>query len=96
MENIRYREAVPELIRNEGFGSLYKGFGALLLRDMPGWGVYFWCYEFLKKAFNLQEAKKNGTEYSWLNIAIKVWCAGVAGQASWAIGYPQDIIKTHI
>ena len=48
VDTIRYREKIPELIRGEGYAGLYKGFGALLLRDVPGWGVYFWCYEYLK------------------------------------------------
>ena len=96
VENLKYRVAVPELMAKEGFGGLYKGFFALFLRDVPGWGVYFWSYEFLKRAFGIDEAKRQGTDNSALNMAIKMWCAGVAGQASWAVSYPQDIIKTQI
>jgi len=44
----------------------------------------------------MQEAKKNGTDYSSLNMMIKMWCAGVAGQASWFVSYPFDIIKSQI
>lgn len=44
----------------------------------------------------IPEAKKNGTQNSALNVAISMWCAGVAGQASWIVSYPYDIIKTHI
>ena len=96
-ENINYLRATIALLRNEGFvGGVYKGMLALLLRDVPGWGVYFWCYEFLKRQFNMQEAKRNGTDNSRLNMMIKMWCAGVAGQASWFVSYPMDIIKTKI
>ena len=96
MENIKYRLAIPVLMRNEGFGGLYKGFGALMLRDVPGWGVYFWSYEMLKNFFGIPEAKKSGTDKTMLNVAIQMWCGGVAGQCSWMISYPFDIIKTQI
>ena len=56
-EFMRYREAVPLLMRNEGPMSLYKGFTALLLRDVPGWGVYFCSYEVLKDMFGLSPKK---------------------------------------
>lgn len=93
---MQYRKEVPKLIRSEGFLGLYKGFGMLMLRDVPGWGVYFLAYELLKRQFGIQEAKKNGTDNTWLNMSIKIWAGGVAGQVSWLVGYPQDIIKTQI
>ena len=96
VENIKYRNAIPLMIHNEGFGGLYKGCGALMLRDVPGWGIYFWSYETLKSMFGIPEAKKQGTDKTMLNVAIQMWCGGVAGQASWMIGYPFDIIKTQI
>ena len=96
VDHIKYTEAIPELIRNEGYGGLYKGFGALMLRDVPGWGTYFFTYAFLKKLFGMEQAKKDGTENSALNMAIKFWAAGTAGQASWVVSYPFDIIKTKI
>ena len=46
-EFVRYRTAVPLIIQNEGFGALYKGLTALMLRDAPAWGVYFWAYQWL-------------------------------------------------
>lgn len=96
VENVQYRKEIPKLISNEGFSGLYKGFGALVLRDVPGWGVFFLAYEWLKRIFGVQEAKKRGEDYTWMNMAIKVWAGGVAGQVSWLVGYPQDIIKTQI
>jgi len=39
-----------ELLGKEGFlGGVYKGTFSLILRDVPGWGVYFWSYEYLKR-----------------------------------------------
>ena len=60
-QNMKYREAVPALIRNEGFLGLYKGFAALVFRDVPGWGVYFYAYAVFKRVFGINEARKNGT-----------------------------------
>ena len=75
--------------------SLYKGFTALLLRDVPGWGVYFWSYEFLKEMFGIK-MNAQVTESSMLSAMILMWCGGMAGQLSWVAGYPFDIVKTQI
>ena len=96
VEHVVYRKAIAKLYRTEGFLGLYKGFAALSMRDIPAWGVYFWTYEFLKSRFGVNEAKLRGEDNSALNLSIKMWAAGVAGQASWMVGYPFDIIKTHI
>ena len=37
------------IIANEGIAGLYKGFGVMLLCAVPGWAIYFWLYEFLKR-----------------------------------------------
>ena len=46
-EFVVYKEAIPKLIAEEGYRGLYKGFMALLMRDFPGWGTYFYSYELL-------------------------------------------------
>mmetsp|Transcript_30996 Transcript_30996/g.22529 ORF Transcript_30996/g.22529 Transcript_30996/m.22529 type:complete len:139 (-) Transcript_30996:445-861(-) len=38
---VKYSEAIPELIANEGYLGLYKGFVPCFCRDVPAWGVYF-------------------------------------------------------
>ena len=64
----------------------------LLWRDVPGWGAYFCSYEFLKNCFGVCEE----TPLSYHVVAIKMWSGGVAGQISWLVSYPWDIIKTKI
>ena len=68
----------------------------LVLRDIPGWAAYFGTNEFLKDKMGINEAEKSGEEWSRLNLAKRMWCGGVAGQASWLISYPMDIVKTEI
>lgn len=101
VENMQYRKAIPLLVRKEGFMGLYKGFGALVLRDVPGWGIYFWSYELLKDMCGISDCLKdvNSQQHDknyWLNMAILMWCGGVAGQLSWIASYPYDIVKTQI
>ena len=96
IEHINYGQAIRKLISTEGYIGLYKGFTALMLRDVPGWGTYFWTYSVLKEQFGVNEAKRNGVDNNSLNLAIKFWAAGVAGQASWCVSYPFDIVKTKI
>ena len=52
-EGFRYREAIPKIVRNEGFFALYKGITPLIFRDVPAFAIYFWSYEFLKEIFRL-------------------------------------------
>ena len=89
---VRYSEAIPEIVSKEGYKGLYKGFMPLLWRDVPGWGAYFCSYEFLKNCFGVSEE----TPHSYHVVAIKMWSGGVAGQISWLVSYPWDIIKTKI
>jgi len=44
-----YREEVPKILKQEGYRGLFKGFWATACRDVPGWAVYFYVYEGLKK-----------------------------------------------
>lgn len=94
VDNIKYRKEIPMIVRKEGFSGLYKGFVALVLKEMPAWGVYFYSYELLKNWCGIAECLKDSRELNWLNIALLMWCAGVSGQMGWLVCYPYDIIKT--
>jgi len=42
------RQLLPIIVKNEGFSALYRGFWVNCLRDVPGWGIYFYLYEYTK------------------------------------------------
>jgi len=76
---------------------LYKGFLPMLLRDVPGWGVYFFTYEYLKALMRLDSSEqKSIQQMSNLELLTLMWAGGVAGQMSWIVSYPWDVIKTTI
>ena len=83
-------------MRSEGFMSLYKGFLPMIIKDAPRWASYFWANEFLKDHLGVTEAEKDGEDWNKINITKRLLCGGIAGQISWGISYPFDIVKTEI
>jgi len=59
----------------------------MILREAPGWAVYFAAYETLKPFF-----RKFLNETVWLYIVA----GGLSGTISWVFGYPQDVIKNRL
>jgi solute carrier family 25 carnitine/acylcarnitine transporter 20/29 len=81
--------------RTEGLRGFYKGFLPGLLRDVPGTGAYFWAFQYLKNFFELDDltGSKHSRKRQYLML---MWSGGVAGQISWLVAYPWEVIKTVI
>ena len=45
---INYKKELLKIQKISGLMGTYRGFWASALRDVPGWGIYFSSYEFLK------------------------------------------------
>lgn len=43
-----YRTLIPEIVKAEGYKGLFRGLSVQALRDVPGWGIYFYSYEVFK------------------------------------------------
>ena len=71
---------VSELM-NKGMKNLYHGWSATLLREFPGYGVYFYTYDTLRP--KLKE--------SYFNSYL---CGSLSGISAWICIYPPDSIKT--
>lgn len=76
--------------RTAGLIGVYRGFLATILRETPSYGVYFACFEWLRRQ---GETPQNGghLENSKLMLA-----GGLSGIAGWMSTYPMDVIKTRI
>ncbi|EAR86367.3 folate carrier protein, putative (macronuclear) [Tetrahymena thermophila SB210] len=52
------RDVVYKLYQKEGILSLYKGVKPSLIMNLPSNSIYFFCYEFFKKALNISRDQK--------------------------------------
>jgi len=69
--------------------TLFKGLTATFTREIPGFGIYFSTYEYLKNKFYTSQ-NKDITLYSSFIFG------GISGSMAWIFIYPQDRIKTII
>ncbi|CDO95439.1 unnamed protein product [Kluyveromyces dobzhanskii CBS 2104] len=87
-----FLDAAKQIVRTQGFQSLFKGSLATLSRDGPGSALYFASYELCKDYLNKASGHTSG-ELSITNVCIS---GGVAGVSMWAVVFPIDTVKTQL
>ncbi|CAG8480379.1 3327_t:CDS:2 [Scutellospora calospora] len=80
-----------DVIQTRGVRGLYQGGLITIIRDAPGYGVYFWTYEVLKRSMNV-----TSDNFDRSNGPKLLFSGGMAGVLSWASIYPLDVIKSRI
>jgi len=104
-KTMSYRQEISTIYKNDGMIGFTRGYTGMLMRDSPGFGVYFCTFEFLKRLMNLPEREKkfNATrelhnlDHYWIGIYIalsKFVCGGTAGCITWFMCYPFDTVKS--
>eukprot|EP01035_Chromulina_nebulosa_P019191 gene19191-25037_t len=78
--------AIKVLNRDGIDGLVFRGIDATLVREVPGYGLYFVAYSVLK-------ASIIGVT---LGSAAPLVCGALAGSFSWIPVYPFDVIKTNM
>lgn len=79
---------LKQIYQSEGLRrGIFKGFGITTLREIPSYGIYFASYEY----FLTFETR--GQPYHLVQLSL---AGGFAGQLSWLLTYPIDVIKTGI
>nr|XP_033782906.1 solute carrier family 25 member 48 isoform X2 [Geotrypetes seraphini]XP_033782907.1 solute carrier family 25 member 48 isoform X2 [Geotrypetes seraphini] len=80
---------LSSILQQEGFSGIYRGANAMLLRDVPGYCVYFIPYIFLCQ-WSIPDGHTTANAYS-------VWMAGgIAGAISWGTATPMDVVKSRL
>ncbi|XP_063784811.1 solute carrier family 25 member 48 [Pseudophryne corroboree] len=91
-DKTRYRgpiHCVNCILRKEGFSGMYRGAGAMLLRDVPGYCLYFIPYTYICEWMTFS--------HHTTPSAFSVWLAGgIAGAISWGTATPMDVVKTRL
>lgn len=80
---------ISSILQNEGILGLYRGAGAMVMRDVPGYALYFIPYTLLCDLMK-PDATANPHPCS-------IWLAGgVAGSISWVTATPADVVKSRM
>ncbi|CAH1985517.1 unnamed protein product [Acanthoscelides obtectus] len=84
-------QVVSEILERDGVRGMFRGLGATLAREMPGYFVYFYSYEYMRNTLRRPDQKKYEIG------PVKTMIAGsTAGGMFWASTFPIDVIKSRI
>jgi solute carrier family 25 carnitine/acylcarnitine transporter 20/29 len=91
-----YLEELTQIYKAEGMKGFTRGYTGLLIRDVPGFAIYFGSFEANKKFLGVHETGKYG-ELTASEVAFRKFISGgFAGVITWTIAFPADTIKTKI
>ena len=74
-----------QVVKTDGFLSLYRGWTAMLFREVPGYGIYFSTYDLVK-----QHLSNHNNLKPWQAFLT----GSLAGVSAWIFIMPSDPIKT--
>ncbi|KAM6116335.1 solute carrier family 25 member 48 isoform 1-T1 [Pterocles gutturalis] len=77
------------VLQKEGIAGIYRGAGAMLLRDVPGYCLYFIPYTFFCGWITPDGCISPTPSSVWL-------AGGVAGAISWGTATPMDVVKSRL
>ncbi|XP_033908790.1 solute carrier family 25 member 48 [Acipenser ruthenus] len=80
---------ISTILQSEGIPGLYRGAGAMVLRDIPGYTLYFVPYTLLCDWLSPGEGAALKPFYICL-------AGGVAGSISWVTATPADVVKSRL
>ncbi|KAL4631518.1 solute carrier family 25 member 48 [Arapaima gigas] len=80
---------IGTILQSEGIPGLYRGAGAMILRDIPGYTLYFIPYTLLCNWLNPDSSSSPHPCSIWL-------AGGLAGSLSWVTATPADVVKSRL
>ncbi|KAI3352021.1 hypothetical protein L3Q82_020251, partial [Scortum barcoo] len=80
---------ISSILQTEGLQGLYRGAGAMILRDVPGYVLYFIPYTIF---CDLLKPDATSSPHP-----CSIWLAGgLAGSISWVTATPADVVKSRM
>ncbi len=84
-------DCLVKIYRQDGIRGCYRGMVSTMIRDIPGYGFYFWLYNVFCRMFTRKDQLVSDLGSLQLFMA-----GGLAGMVSWGAFYPCDVIKSRI
>lgn len=82
-------DCLVRIYRREGLSGVNRGMLTTLIRETPGFGVYFLAYDVLTRSLGCEADDR-------YMIPKLLFAGGMAGIASWLSTYPVDVIKSRL
>nr|XP_029511617.1 solute carrier family 25 member 48-like isoform X3 [Oncorhynchus nerka] len=76
---------ISSILRTEGIRGLYRGAGAMVLRDVPGYTLYFIPYALFRRWLSSEGRSSPHPCSIWVS-------GGLAGSISWVTATPADVV----
>ena len=86
------RSTIADVFQKDGVLGFYRGFSALLLREVPANFFYFGGYEGMKNLLRSPQEEEDADLLAWKLIIS----GGFGGMCLWASIYPIDVLKTKL
>ncbi|KAM9849791.1 solute carrier family 25 member 48 isoform 2-T2 [Aulostomus maculatus] len=80
---------ISSILQTEGLQGLYRGAGAMILRDVPGYTLYFIPYSIFCDLLKPDATSSPNPCSIWL-------AGGLAGSISWVTATPADVVKSRM
>lgn len=80
---------ISSILQTEGVQGLYRGASAMVLRDVPGYTLYFIPYTLICKMLTPDHMSSPHPVAIWL-------AGGLAGSISWITATPADVLKSRM
>lgn len=95
-----YITEIRRIYKEQGIRGFSRGYSGMLIRDGPGFGIYFMLFENNKRRLGVSEKDRAEHNYYGMSNAQvglrKFFSGGVAGCLTWTVAYPADTIKTKL
>ena len=95
-----YAKEIERIYKMEGIKGFTRGYSAMMLRDGPGFGLYFCVFNFLKRQFGVSDSDRIDSNYHGMSqkeIGLRQFLSGgLAGCSTWTLAYPADSLKTQM
>jgi solute carrier family 25 (mitochondrial carnitine/acylcarnitine transporter), member 20/29 len=84
-------DCTKQVYQTGGIGSIFKGTGLTLMRDIPGSVAWFGTYEAVKLAMMKAQGIDDTSKLSPIAVLS---AGGFAGVACWTVSIPADVLKS--
>lgn len=82
---------LSQVVKTEGLRGVFRGLGTTICREVPGFGIYFFAYEFMTRS-----AADDGEPRPPVSTVHMLLAGGFSGTLSWVLTYPIDVIKSRL